>query len=101
LGEERRRFRQPPFRARRDGTLAGRYGKIELEVRLRGARGQRGERVARGRLVGRLAAEMNQAGAVGMLQRMEQCRLPAGKQGCDEKKPRETRDHFTSLGPRR
>jgi hypothetical protein len=50
---------------------------------LRGARGKRGEYIARGRFVRRLAAEVDQAAGVGMLKRMQQRSLPAGKQRDD------------------
>ena len=101
MREERRRLREPPLGGRGHRALAARHGEVEIEMRLRRAGRQRGEGIARGGGVRGLATEVDETAAVGMLQRMQQRGMPAGKQRYDKENPRETGDHFTSLGPRR
>jgi hypothetical protein len=64
-------------------------GRLEGERRRRCARRERGEDVAGRRFFGGLTSEVNQARAIGVLQRMDQGRLPAGKQRRREQQPRE------------
>ena len=101
LREKRRGLCPPPLGGWKDWICASRRGQGEGERGLGCARGERGERIAVGRLLRRLAAKMNEAVVVGMLQRMQQRRLPSGEQRYKEKDPRETGEHLTSLGPRR
>jgi hypothetical protein len=88
LGEERRRLREPPLGAGRDRAFAARYREIEYKVGLRCARRERAEHVAADALVGGFAAEVDQPTVLGVLQRMQQRGLPAGKQRYDEENPR-------------
>jgi hypothetical protein len=95
LREERRRFgyTRPGF-GRPKGVVIGRR-RLEGERGVRRAGRQRGERVAELRAIGLrrsgvALAEVYQAAVrVGMLQRMQQRRLPAGEQRRSEDKPRE------------
>jgi hypothetical protein len=69
-------------------VLIGR-GRLESERGLRRAGRERGKYIAGCRFIGGLAAEVNQAAAIGMLQRVDERRLPAGEQRRSEDKPRE------------
>jgi hypothetical protein len=60
-------------------VLIGRR-RLEGERGVRRAGRQRGERIAGRRFFRGLAAQVDQAAAIGMLQRMQQRRLPAGEQ---------------------
>jgi len=87
LGEEWRRLRKPPLGAGRNRAFASRYGKVECKLGLRRAGRERAEHVAADVLVRGLAAKMNQTLRVGVLQRVQQRGLPAGKQRYDEENP--------------
>jgi hypothetical protein len=67
-------------------VLIGR-GRLESERGLRRAGGERGKYIAGCRFIGGLAAEVNQAAAIGMLQRVDERRLPAGEQRRGKDKP--------------
>lgn len=88
LREERRRLREPPLGGRRDRAFAARYGEVECKLGLRRARSERAEHVAGDVLVRGFAAEVDETLLVGVLQRVQQRRLPAGKQRYDEENPR-------------
>ena len=87
LREEGRRLRPPPLGLRGNRAFAARHGKVEYKLALRSARSKRGEGIARGGAVRGLAAEVDETAAVGMLQRMQQRGMPAGKQRYDEENP--------------
>ena len=87
MREERRRLREPPLGGWRDRAFAARYREIECKLGLRRARRERGEHVAGDLLVGGFAAEVDKTLLVGVLQRVQQRGLPAGKQRDDEENP--------------
>ena len=89
LCEERRRFgcARPRF-GEPEGVPVGRRC-LERERRLRRTRRQRSERVAGCGFFGGLAPKVDEARAVDVLQRVNERRLPAGKQGRGEQQPRD------------
>jgi hypothetical protein len=88
LREERRRLREPPLGDRGDRVFAARDWSVERKRGLRRAGCKRGEHIAVGRFVRRLAAKMDQARRIGVLKRVNQRRLPAGEQRRGEEQPR-------------
>ena len=87
MGKKRRPLRNPRLADGRHRHFNTRSGKLEGKRPRGRARGKRGERIAGRRFVRRLAAEVNETTVVaGMLQRMDERRLPSGKERRDEKK---------------
>jgi hypothetical protein len=87
LREEGRRFgcARPGFGRSKSVPISRR--RLEAGRCVQRAGGQRGERIASWRFFEGLAAQVDETAAVGVLQRMHQRCLPAGKQCCGEQKP--------------
>jgi hypothetical protein len=81
-------------------VLIGRR-RLEGRRRVRRARRERREHIAGRRFLRSLATQVNQAPAVGVLQRVNKRRLPAGEQRARDEDPCETGKHVSPPEPLR